>query len=292
MEPRTPDSEVDLEELGERLAGLRLLPTRDAEMEASLRRYGQLSPLAAFRDQAGQLEIIDGFRRLRAAEKQRHPERLAVRVLAVDEVQALAALFALHRGRAGLCELEEGWLVQRLVRQHGLEQKQVGQLLCRDPSWVSRRLLLVEALAADVQRDVRLGLCSATAAREIARLPRGIQADCARWIASHGLSSRQAAKLVAAALQHGVRSAAELDALCASPASRPVHEQYVADVELLERLAARLVRRLKENPPRLLPPAHAVAVRARLRTAQPLLATLTERVADALEEDSAHEPLE
>jgi len=292
MSPLSHDPDVALEELGERFARIRVLPTRDTEMEASLRRYGQLSPIAAFRDPTGQLQVVDGFRGLRAAEQQRHPERLKVRVLAVDEVQALAALFALHRGRAGLSELEEGWLVRILVRQHALEQQQVAQLLRRDPSWVSRRLVLVEALALEVQTDVRLGLCSATTAREVARLPRGMQADCVRLIAARGLSSRQTAQLVAAALQRGVHTAADLEELLATPATRPVHEQYAVDLDLLERLVARLVRRLGEHPPRLLPPAHAVAVRQRLRTAQPLLAMLNECAARALEEEKAHEPLE
>jgi hypothetical protein len=34
---------------------VRLLPPSDPEMAASLRRFGQLSPLVAFRDGAGEL---------------------------------------------------------------------------------------------------------------------------------------------------------------------------------------------------------------------------------------------
>ena len=44
----------------------------------------------------------------------------------------------------------------------------VAELLDRHPSWVSRRLGLLERLVEQVQDDVRVGLVSTTAAREIA----------------------------------------------------------------------------------------------------------------------------
>jgi ParB family transcriptional regulator, chromosome partitioning protein len=92
-----------------------------------------------------------------------------VRTLDEDDPRALAALLALHRAGAGLCELEEAWVVRALVREHGLTQNDVALLLRRHQSWVSRRLLLVEALSPEVQMDVRLGLVSATAARRSSR---------------------------------------------------------------------------------------------------------------------------
>jgi hypothetical protein len=47
-----------------------------------------------------------------------------------------------------------------------------------------------------LREDVRLGLLSATVVRELVRLPRGNQARAARAIRDHGLSSRQAGRLV------------------------------------------------------------------------------------------------
>jgi transposase/ParB-like chromosome segregation protein Spo0J len=216
MQPGEVALEVSRDELGERLSAVRLVPATDAAMEVSLRRYGQLSPLVVFRDERRRLEVIDGFRRLRAAGQQGHPVRLQVRVLDVDETRALTALFALHRGGTGLTEIEEAWVVQALVREQGMAQAQVGQLLRRHQSWVSRRLLLVEALAPEVQMDVRLGLCSPTAAREVARLPRGIQQVVARIIAQQGMSTRAAAKLVAATEQLQPATAEEIERLCRS----------------------------------------------------------------------------
>ena len=271
--------EVVPDELSVQLSRLRLVPPTDGALAASLRRFGQLSPLVAYRDGAA-LELIDGFRRLRAAAELGAPERLTVRVLAVDGPRALAALFALHRGAAGLSELEEGWVVQALVREHGLAQQQAAQLLRRHPSWVSRRLLLVEALAQAVQDDVRVGLLSPRTAREIARLPRGTQPEVARAVAAHGFSSRQTARLAAAVARHGV---ADLERVCTElhPASPPssVAGWYAADLTLLTRVATRLTRRLREQSPA------TAALRAQLRAATPVVRALGAALTHALEDE-------
>lgn len=278
--PDAPTIDVPVVELGDRLAVVRLCSTRDPEMAASLRRFGQLSPLVVFR-RGDRLEVIDGFRRLRAAGSEGYPDQLTVRPLAVDEAGALGALFALHRGSSRLCELEEGWVVHALVRTHGLAQTQVAQLLRRHQSWVSRRLMLVEQLTLEVQDDVRLGLCTATAAREVARLPRGIQQTVARGIVRHGLSSRQAAWLCATVERRGVRDPDEIERLCAAalpPVARPVatdEDRVRADAVLLVQVATRLDGRLRTEaappPPALRDPL--TAARAALCT---LLDTLTQ----------------
>jgi len=279
------------QELGERFATVRLLARSDPQMASSLRRYGQLSPLVAFRDSQQQLEVVDGFRRRRAAAAHGYPTRLDVRVLELDEPSALGALFALHRGNTGLCELEQAWLVQALVRQHGLEQAQAAQLLRRHPSWVSRRLLLVEALSAEVQLDVRLGLVSPTTARELARLPRGTQPEVARVIAHEALSTRHAARLCRAAEQLGAPSveqiaelARELGASSGPRADRRTQtEAAVADLALLAEVASRLHRWLcgrtvTERAKPLDAQTHGL-----MRSAAPLLEALLEAIRATLE---------
>jgi ParB-like chromosome segregation protein Spo0J len=290
-EPAAIPVEVSPEELEQRFAQVRLVPATDLPMEASLRRYGQLSPVLAFRDERARLQMIDGFRRLRAATLQGHPARLQVRVLEVDEVRALGALFALHRGGTGLTELEEAWVVQALVREHALSQAEAGQLLRRHQSWVSRRLLLVEALAPEVQIDVRLGLVSPTAAREVARLPRGMQQTVARVIARQGMSTRAAAKLVAATERLQPATAEEIERLCRSAqAEAPARaglrsdaEAYAADLAMLERVAGRLRSRLVEHPVAQLPPPRDREVRGYLRAALPVVRVLLDAVAKTLE---------
>ena len=57
-EPMANPVEVSPEELGQRLAQVRLVPATDAVMEASLRRYGQLSQVVAFRDDHYQIILL------------------------------------------------------------------------------------------------------------------------------------------------------------------------------------------------------------------------------------------
>jgi hypothetical protein len=60
--------------------------------------------------------------------------------------------------------------------------------------------LLAERLEAELQEQIRLGLLSAAAARELVRLPRGNQEPAAQAIRAHGLTSRQAREVVSALL--------------------------------------------------------------------------------------------
>ena len=74
-------------------------------------------------------------------------------------------------------ELEEAWIVQALVREDGLSQLQVAELLQRHKSWVCRRLALLERLSEECREDLRLGLLSPTMARQLTRLPAGNQME-------------------------------------------------------------------------------------------------------------------
>src|SRR5690606_5992317 len=112
-------------------------------MRRFLEKRGQLTALTAF-DDGGELELVDGFKRLRGARRLGW-DHLRARVLDHDAPAATAVIVALHEQR-GLSELEEGWIVRSLCREHGLSQGAVAHLMSRHKSWVSRRLLLVEAL--------------------------------------------------------------------------------------------------------------------------------------------------
>jgi hypothetical protein len=119
MHPQTVEMRnVALGSLGERLSALRLCaPSMLATVRCSLAQHGQLSALTVFAAGDG-LEIVDGFKRMRAARALGWPT-LLVRVDEVDSIEAKLRLYALH-DRGGLCELEEGWLVRALYRDDGL----------------------------------------------------------------------------------------------------------------------------------------------------------------------------
>ena len=100
-----------------------------------------------------------------------------MRLIEVDDRRAKAAIYGLNQTGRRPYELEEAWLVQALVREDGLSQLEVAELLGRHKSWVCRRLALLEKLAAEVRQDLEVGLLTPTAAREIARLPAGNQSE-------------------------------------------------------------------------------------------------------------------
>jgi ParB-like chromosome segregation protein Spo0J len=191
-----PECELELGALDERYGLFRIAqPQHERAVRDSLRRLGQLTAVMAHAD-GGAIVLIDGFKRLAAA-RALELSRLRVRVLAIETAAAIAAIYSLNAcASRGLLDLEEAMVVRALVRDHGLDQTQVAELLRRHKSWVSRRLSLVERLSDTVAMDVRTGLVSVTVAREVARLPRGNQPAVSESIRRHGLSSREAAKLV------------------------------------------------------------------------------------------------
>ena len=166
---------VSLEGLGQHYRRYRLAdPPAEEAMAGSLRRWGQLSPLVAcVREQ--QLQVLDGFKRLTAARQVAGLTTLSVRVVAVDEPAAKAAILGLNRGQRATRELEEAWVVQALVRDDGLTQVQAAHLLGQHKSWVCRRLALLEKLSGAVKEDLRLGLLGPALARQLVRLPAGNQ---------------------------------------------------------------------------------------------------------------------
>jgi ParB/RepB/Spo0J family partition protein len=165
-----------LAQLGERYRRYRLPdPDADTAMTDSVRRYGQLTPLVVCpREET--YEILDGFKRLAAA-RALGLTTVAARVLEADERLAKATLFGLNQTGRRTQEWEEAWIVHSLVRDDGLTQVEVAELLGHHKTWVCRRLALVEKLAEAARDDLRLGLLTATAARALVRLPAGNQVD-------------------------------------------------------------------------------------------------------------------
>jgi ParB-like chromosome segregation protein Spo0J len=166
---------LSLSHIGEHYGRYRLGDLETARvMQRSLKRYGQISPVVIC-DRAGNLELVDGFKRLAAARQTVGMSTLTARFLDLSESHAKAAIYGLNRVAGKVHELEEAWLVHALVREDGLQQQEVAELLGRHKSWVCRRLALLERLCDSAREDLRLGLLSSTVARQLTRLPAGNQ---------------------------------------------------------------------------------------------------------------------
>jgi len=188
--------ELALTDVGEHFARYRLrAPATERVLETSLRRYGQMSPVVVFRWQ-DRYELIDGFKRLAAARMVRELSSLWARVIAVDERSAKAAIYGLNRVSGKPSELEEAWIVHALVREDGLPQVEVAELLGRHKSWVCRRLALIEKLGEPAQDDLKVGLLTPTCARQLVRLPAGNQEELLAVIRREALTVHELAGVV------------------------------------------------------------------------------------------------
>jgi ParB/RepB/Spo0J family partition protein len=263
-------------------------------MRESFERHGQLTPIAVYSRDADHWEVIDGFKRLRAA-RELEWTHVRVREISTEPAAAIASMMALNAS-SRLTDLEEAWLCRALCREHGLAQHEAGRLLGRHKSWVCRRLLLVEALDERVQIDVRLGLLASRAAVELSQLPRGNQPAAAELAMRRGMTVRQTAQLVHEVLAlptPATRDQWLVDAL-AQPETvlRPVGlprrdktpaEWLLGDIESATRIASRLQVRLRDRPLTAFDPRVAVLLGEALGALRPVIARLLDSVAHASE---------
>ena len=188
--------ELRLDEIGESYGCYRLhVPELERGMMRSLESHGQLSPIVVVLE-GDRWELIDGFKRLGAARKLPGMDRLVGRRIEADERTAKAAIYGLNRAGGRTREIEEAWIVHALVRSDGLTQVEVAELLGRHKSWVCRRLALLEKLGAEGRADLQVGLLTATAARQLVRLPAGNQADILELVRREGLSLHELTAIV------------------------------------------------------------------------------------------------
>ncbi|HEX9910709.1 MAG TPA: ParB/RepB/Spo0J family partition protein, partial [Desulfatiglandales bacterium] len=205
--------EIAVSEIGERYGAFRIVsPRADAAMVKSIRKYGQMMPVVCVKVEGG-YELIDGFKRLRACRRM-NQATLRVKTMEVSGRVCKAAIIQLNWSGRSINEMEEALIVQSLHREDGLTQTEIGVLLGRDKSWVSRRISLMERLSEEVQDDLRLGLISVITGRELAKLPRGNQKDAADAILKRRYTTREAAKLIGYLLR---RPGWEYSVILASP---------------------------------------------------------------------------
>ena len=208
--------QIEVNKIDLRFASLRLAcPQQVQRLRRSVQREGVRIPLVvSIGIEKEHPVLIDGFKRLQIINEIANTSFWAI-ALKLDVAASQAAILQCNLPHKGVTDLEQAWVVRSLCRKHKLKQSEVGQLLGHDKSWVCRRLKLAECLETEVQNDIRLGLLSCTAARELSRLPRGNQMVAADKIRAHKLTSRQVSGLVARLL--AVSNPDEKQAILADP---------------------------------------------------------------------------
>jgi len=172
---------------------------RILQVEKSMRVHGQLQAVVA-RVYPGGIQLIDGFKRLYAAEDLMM-ETLQCHLLEVDLPQAKVLLLSYNRPHQSMEVLEEALVLKDLLETHELDQRRLARLTGYSRSWVSRRLSLVDKMNEEVSVEIRMGTLTSSHARALIRLPRGNQGEVARVMTSYHLTSRQSDALVDAFLK-------------------------------------------------------------------------------------------
>jgi ParB/RepB/Spo0J family partition protein len=170
-----------------------LAPRQIEQMKASMTANGQMTALVVVKRPGG-LELIDGFKRRRAAE-QMGWTTLRVTSIDVDEQGQWAAMLVLNRATHSMNVLEEA-LVLREMAATGMTQTQIGQILSRHKSWASRRIGLIERLHPELVEQIREGILPPGAARRLLALPAGNQLELATVVMHHNLGSQETELLV------------------------------------------------------------------------------------------------
>ena len=194
--------DVDLHQLELRHHDLRI---HDAEQRrrliGSVAEIGQQVPVIVIREDA-RLVLIDGYLRVEALRKLGR-DTAAATAWPLTEIEAL--LHHRHLSIASRVAIEDAWLLGRL-RDAGLSMDELARRLCRSKSWVSRRLGLLDALAATAQERVRAGTVPPQAAMKyLVPLARANKHQCEQLIA--GLGDTHVSVREVGALYHAWRRA-------------------------------------------------------------------------------------
>jgi ParB/RepB/Spo0J family partition protein len=189
-------------ELGRKYESFRFVAPRvEEKLALSLRQNGQLSPITVV-DEESIYQVLDGFKRVRAAEEIAGLESLEAKCTPPGSGKAM--MLRLNLDRKGLDPVEEGLLMKAMHRDDGMAQSEIAGLIGRHRSWVCRRIALVERLDLKVVENLRLGLITSSQGRALALLPRGNQQDVLAEILGFGLTSRETERLVTALNLKGI----------------------------------------------------------------------------------------
>lgn len=196
----TEPIDIPLSKIRELYGQLRIVnPASDFVMLKSMEKYGQLSPVVVCKAKNDEYELIDGFKRFRAARKL-NKECIKARILNIGIHAGKAAILQLNWAGKSISDMEEAMVVHSLFRDDGLQQVEIAALLSRHKSWVCRRISLIEQLSDEVKESIKLGLIKVTIGWKLTRLQRCNQEEVLSVIHKYRLTLRQTERLIFALL--------------------------------------------------------------------------------------------
>jgi ParB family chromosome partitioning protein len=146
-------------------------PRQIVTLADSLMRCGQLLPIVVVAAPVPGFVLIDGYQRVAAA-RRAGLDTLQAHIWPGCAQDALCQLLA-SDGARQFDVFEQAALLRELKTTHRLSQNQLAAQMGRHPSWVTRRLALIEQLPPQAVEAVRAGhLSSWSASRVLVPLAR------------------------------------------------------------------------------------------------------------------------
>jgi ParB/RepB/Spo0J family partition protein len=154
-------------------------PPAERQLLASLADEGQKAPVVVLALGQDRYLLLDGYKRFRALHRLKR-DTLQATLWDLEEADALL-LERMMRSSDPDSPLEQAWFLRELRDRFRIPPEELARRFDRTPSWVSRRLALVEELPAEVQHHVLLGRLPAhTAMKVLVPLARANLKDCIR----------------------------------------------------------------------------------------------------------------
>jgi ParB family chromosome partitioning protein len=254
-------------------------PVMEDRLLASLASVGQQVPIVVLpQDNKDRYALVDGYKRLRALHRLQQ-DTVKAMIWDLDEVEALL-LGQVMRNTESEGPLEQGWLLCELRDRFNIALSELARRFDKTPSWVSRRLALVEALPEQVQEQVRWGRIAAhTAMKVLVPLARANRRDCLRFCEAlqKAVFTTREALVLQAGWQQGhpeVRERILADpalflrtqqALQAEKAQHGPFHLWLDDLTTLSAIARRAKQHLKKGALMNRPPAECKEAHAALR---------------------------
>ena len=152
-------------------------PQAERQLLASLADDGQKVPVIVVALGQERYVLLDGYKRFRALRRLKR-DTLQAALWDLEEADALL-LERMMRTAEPDGPLEQAWFLRELRDRFRIAPEELARRFGRTPSWVSRRLALVEELPAEVQEHVLLGRLPAhTAMKVLVPLARANLRDC------------------------------------------------------------------------------------------------------------------
>jgi ParB family chromosome partitioning protein len=284
---------LEFHQLDRRLEHLRVRhPARHRHLIASLADTGQQTPIIVIQQDSRYL-VIDGHKRIAAIQTLGRDTVNAV-VWDMSEAEALLLARSLAINSEPETALEQGWLLAELEEKLGHSLEELARRFDRSPTWVARRLSLVETLPESVQQQVRDGKIGAQIAmRYLAPVARVNAEQCvlmAQAFAQQHWTTRQAATLYNA--WRDAKSAQTRERILAKPElflktqqqqPPPTSTTLESELNKIIAIAQRALQQLEVPHPK------SETVKSKIHQATALLDQLTTRIfAESEEQTSNH----